>query len=144
MNAPIRLASSALIVCCLIGCTSTRRANIPRVNHIRIEVSDMNASLAFYRDTIGLRAKSISPEFSWLEANNMSLALSALSSPRSKEDRPGLGMYPHFEVADVEAVTARCKAAGYRIVQEPMQNDRFTEAFVADPDGYVWALFRWH
>jgi catechol 2,3-dioxygenase-like lactoylglutathione lyase family enzyme len=132
-----------LIVSCLIGCKSTRQTDIPRVDHIRIEVSNMNASVAFYRDMIGLRVKSVSPEFSWLEAGNMSLALSAAASPWQKEDRPGLGMYPHFEAADVEGVAARCKAAGYRIVQEPIQHDRFTEAFVADPDGYVWALFRW-
>jgi len=144
MNALIRLASTVLIASCLIGCTSTRRADIPRVDHIRIEVSNMNASLAFYRDMIGLRVKSVSPEFSWLEAGNMSLALSASPSPWHKEDRPGLGMYPHFEVTDVEKVAAHCKAAGYKIVQEPIQHDHFTEAFVADPDGYIWALFHWH
>jgi uncharacterized glyoxalase superfamily protein PhnB len=49
-------------------------------------------------------------------------------------------MYPHWEMADVEALVARLKAAGYRIVQEPEQHSFGTEAFVADPDGYVWAL----
>ena len=49
-------------------------------------------------------------------------------------------MYPHFEVDNVEALAARLKAHGYTIVQEPQQHSFGTEAFVADPDGYVWAL----
>jgi catechol 2,3-dioxygenase-like lactoylglutathione lyase family enzyme len=40
------------------------RAEIPRVDHIRIEVSKMKAAVAFYRDMIGLRVKSYSPDFS--------------------------------------------------------------------------------
>jgi uncharacterized glyoxalase superfamily protein PhnB len=43
-------------------------------------------------------------------------------------------------VDDVEALVARLKAAGCTIVQEPKRHTFGTEAFVADPDGYVWAL----
>jgi catechol 2,3-dioxygenase-like lactoylglutathione lyase family enzyme len=54
--------------------------------------------------------------------------------------RPGWGMYPHFEVADVGAMVEHARNAGYRIAQEPRKYNWGTEAFVADPDGYVWAL----
>ena len=61
-------------------------------------------------------------------------------TPRGKDERAGWEMYLHFEVDNVEALTAKLKAADYQIVQKPEKHDFGTEAFVADPDGYVWAL----
>jgi predicted enzyme related to lactoylglutathione lyase len=52
----------------------------------------------------------------------------------------GWGMYPHFEVADVARTIERARKAGYRIAQEPRNYGWGIEAFVADPDGYIWAL----
>jgi uncharacterized glyoxalase superfamily protein PhnB len=49
-------------------------------------------------------------------------------------------MYPHFEVADVATTVERARKAGYKIAQEPRKYSWGTEAFVTDPDGYVWAL----
>jgi hypothetical protein len=63
-------------------------------------------------------------------------------APRAKGERLGLGMYPHLEVASVQDTVARIKQAGHRIVQEPKACDWGTEAFVADPDGYTWAVVR--
>ena len=147
MKKMLMLFSSVLVVACLGACATTR-VGPPRVDHLRLEVSNMQASVAFYRDLIGLRVRSESAEFSWLEAGNMGVALSARPwawvTPRGKDERAGWGMYPHFEVDDVEALAAKIKAAGYKIVQEPEKHSFGTEAFVADPDGYVWALFSWH
>ncbi len=82
-----------------------------------------------------------------LEGANVDIYLStspwAWKAPRGKDERLGLGMYPHFEVASVPEITARLKKAGYKIVQEPREYGWGTEAFVADPDGYTWALFSW-
>jgi len=49
-------------------------------------------------------------------------------------------MYPHFKVNNVSDVVERARKAGYAIVQEPKHYLWGTEAFVADPDGYIWAL----
>ena len=65
-------------------------------------------------------------------------------TPRGKDERAGWGIYPHFLVADVPQATARMEKAGYKIVQPPKVYRQFTEAFVADPDGYTWALFSWN
>ncbi len=120
------------------------RAIPPGIHHILLEVSHMRASLKFYRDVMGLRPKSIGDSFSILEAANVGIYLSTSpwgwKAPRGKNERLGLGMYPHLEVADVQKTVDRIKAAGYRIVQEPKKYGWGTEAFVADPDGYTWAL----
>ncbi len=116
----------------------------PRVHHILLEVANMEASIAFYRDMMGFRPKSLTDNFSTLGGANVDIYLSTSpwdwKAPRAKDERLGLGMYPHFEVPGVQEYVARLKKAGYKIVQEPREYGWGTEAFVADPDGYTWAL----
>ena len=104
----------------------------------------MSASIAFYRDLLGLRVKSEKPDFTILESGNVGIFLSTghwdWDQARPKDARPGWGMYPHVDVPDAGAVIERARKAGYRIAQEPRKYDWGIEAFVADPDGYVWAL----
>lgn len=116
----------------------------PSVHHILLEVADLKASISFYRDLIGLHLKSQSGDFVTLESANIGVYLWSKrwdwEAPRASGERQGLGMYPHFEIAEVAAVVSRARKAGYRIVQEPRKYDWGTEAFIADPDGYIWAL----
>src|SRR5271165_4458288 len=116
----------------------------PKIDHILLEVSDLNASIAFYRDFVGLRLKSQSDWFVMLESGNVGVFLRNSrwdwEKPRAGGEQAGLGMYPHFEVSDAAAMVEKTRKAGYRIVQEPRKYDFGTEAFIADPDGYTWAF----
>ena len=116
----------------------------PRVDHILLEVSNMQASLAFYHDLLGFEPKSLADHFSTLQGANVDIYLSTYpwdwKPPQGKDERLGLGMYPHFEVANVHETVARAKGAGHKIAQEPREYDWGTEAFISDPDGYTWAL----
>jgi catechol 2,3-dioxygenase-like lactoylglutathione lyase family enzyme len=116
----------------------------PKIDHILLEVSNLSASIAFYRDFLGLRLKSQSDWFVMLESGNVGVFLRNSrwnwEKPRQSGEQLGLGMYPHFEVSDAAAMVEKARKAGYRVVQEPRKYDFGTEAFVADPDGYTWAL----
>jgi len=116
----------------------------PKVDHILLEVSNLDASIAFYRDILDLRIKSRSQDFVMLESENVGIFLWSArwdwEKPRSNDERQGLGMYPHFSVNDAATVVERARKAGYRIIQEPRKYNWGTEAFIADPDGYTWAL----
>jgi catechol 2,3-dioxygenase-like lactoylglutathione lyase family enzyme len=116
----------------------------PKIDHILLEVSNLTASIAFYRDFVGLRLKSQSDWFVMLESNNVGVFLRNSrwdwEKPRSNGEQLGLGMYPHFEVSDAAAMVEKARKAGYRVVQEPRKYDFGTEAFIADPDGYTWAF----
>jgi predicted enzyme related to lactoylglutathione lyase len=155
MEIAVRVASirtlSVVMLMVLVGSvtaiaaeTENSRPVPPGVHHILLEVSNMQASVRFYKDVIGLQPKSIGDSFSTLEATNIGVYLSTSpwgwKSPRGKDERLGLGMYPHFEAVDVQRTVDRIKKAGYKIVQEPKKYGWGTEAFVADPDGYTWAL----
>jgi len=116
----------------------------PKIDHILVEVADLEKSMAFYHDFLGLEVKSQSRIFAVLQSGNVGVFLSSThwdwDQKRPTNARPGWGMYPHFEVADVAATVERARKAGYRIAQEPRKYSWGTEAFVADPDGYIWAL----
>jgi catechol 2,3-dioxygenase-like lactoylglutathione lyase family enzyme len=116
----------------------------PKIDHMLLEVADLKKSIAFYHDLLGLQIKSESKEFATLEAANVGVFLWTKrwdwEKARAKDERQGLGMYPHFKVNNVSDVVERARKAGYTIVQEPKHYLWGTEAFVADPDGYIWAL----
>lgn len=70
----------------------------PPVDHILVEVSNMKASLGFYRDLLGLQVKSGGGDFVMLEACNTSIALWTKrwdwEGAKSRGQQPGFGMYP--------------------------------------------------
>jgi hypothetical protein len=47
----------------------------PKIDHILLEVSNLTASIAFYRDFLGLRLKSQSDWFVMLESDNVGVFL---------------------------------------------------------------------
>ena len=116
----------------------------PPIEHILLEVKNLDRSITFYRDQLGLTLKKRSGDFATLEAANIGVYLWSKrwdwSPPSPKEGRPPQGMYPHFVVSDVKGAVERLRQAGYRIVDESKDYDYGTEGFVADPDGFVWAL----
>lgn len=121
-------------------------SSAPSIHHILLEVADLERSIVFYRDRMGLKVKSQSADFATLESANVGVYLWSKrwdwEKPRQEGERNGLGMYPHFAVDDVGAWTKRLKDAGVTIVQEPREYKTFSEAFIADPDGYTWALIK--
>ena len=116
----------------------------PKLDHILLEVSNLDASIAFYRDILGFRLKSRSMDFVKLESGNVGVFLWNArwdwETSRSNGERQGLGIYPHFNVEDAAAVVEKARKAGYRVIQQPRTYNWGTEAFIADLDGYTWAL----
>jgi catechol 2,3-dioxygenase-like lactoylglutathione lyase family enzyme len=123
---------------------SAQEKSPPKIDHILLEVADLKKSIAFYHGFLGLEVKSQSRDFATLQSGNVGVFLSTThwdwDEKRPANARPGWGMYPHFEVANVAQTIERARKARYRIAQEPRKYGWGTEAFVADPDGYVWAL----
>jgi len=137
------------LVLLLTGCMSSPNnsgGSPPPVDHILLEVSDLNASIAFYRDFFWLQVTSNDGHFAMLDAGNTRIALWDKrwdwEAPRVKNERRGVGIYPHLKVTDVAEIVNRARKAGYRIIQKPRHYLWGTEAFVADPDGYIWALVK--
>ncbi len=133
-----------LIALSIALAASAQEQTPPKIDHILLEVADLKKSIAFYHDLLGLKIKSEKRDFVMLESENVGVFLWSKrwdwEKPRGKEERQGLGIYPHFKIKNVSDVVEQARKAGYTIVQEPRHYLWGTEAFVADPDGYTWAL----
>jgi catechol 2,3-dioxygenase-like lactoylglutathione lyase family enzyme len=114
-----------------------------------LAVSDFEASLAFYRDRLGLAVEATydDPPYATLTAAGARISLAEQGHPA--DDRPGVEMAAPtdpsradivlvLEVPDARAVHGALAADGVRFLAEPYEPPwggcRF---FCVDPDGYL-------
>jgi lactoylglutathione lyase len=117
-----------------------------------LAVSDVDASVAFYRDLLGfeVEAEYDDPPYATLVLAGTRLSLAEQGHPA--EDRPGVAMAAPLdpshanavlvvEVEDARGEYARLEAKGARFLAEPYEPPwggcRF---FCRDPDGYLVEL----
>jgi catechol 2,3-dioxygenase-like lactoylglutathione lyase family enzyme len=103
---------------------------------VELRVSDWAASVAWYRDVLGLRPILLDEagSFALLDAGGARVALKA-GLPR-----PG-GVMLAMEVGDLDGWLARLGA----LVEGPPQTsaEGYRRARLLDPDGYEIVLFEW-
>ena len=105
-----------------------------------VMVSDMNRSVRFYRDTLGLKLRFESPDWTEFDLGSTTLALHGggkpAPSPSGKEQFAGTASIG-FTVDNVDKTFADLKAKGVKFVMEPTEREgegiRLTVAI--DPDG---------
>lgn len=111
-----------------------------KVDYAMVIVSDMGRSVAFYRDTLGLRLKFESPGWSEFETGTTTLAL----HPGAPAAKGGGAAGPvagtcslGFSVTDLNGTYAELRKRGVNFVMPP--TDQPTEgirlAVCVDPDG---------
>ena len=121
----------------------------PRIILITLGVADLEASLVFYRDGLGLRTEGIidgAVGFFELEGG-LKLALyprRSLAQDAGIADRGAGGFSLAHNVAsreEVDMVMAQARTAGAAIVKEPV--DTFWGGYAGyfrDPDGHLWEV----
>ena len=109
----------------------------PAVGQIHVTVSDLDRSVAFYRDVLGLEHLFTVPgrPMAFLQAGDVRLYLGATEDERF-ESRPII----YYRVDDLEASYAEVIGRGAESISGPhaVARDESSElwmAFVADPDG---------
>lgn len=102
-------------------------ADRPRIAHVGIAVPDLDAALTFYRDVLGLTPHHTETADG---AAIVSLTLGEsdieLLAPRDPDGpiarflaRRGPGIHHIcYRVSDLDAALARCRTAGYRLIDE--------------------------
>jgi len=111
-------------------------------DYIIVYVSDMNRSVAFYRDVLGLPLKFESPDWTEFATGTTTLALHIASAPASpppseKGAQPAGRCDLGFSVADCDKAHAELSAKGVRFVMPPSQRpgEGIRLAVGLDPDG---------
>ena len=113
-----------------------------KVDYVMVNVSDMPRSVAFYRDTLGLRLKFESPAWSEFETGATTLALHAgtraAGSEAATQAGPAAGTCSlGFSVRDLNGTYAELRERGARFVMPPTEqpNEGIRLAVCIDPDG---------
>ncbi len=127
---------------------------MPELDHIALEVSNIDRAVAFYTDKIGfsLYSKAINDEeheeYCFLRAEGINLELiSDLKKNygnRQKVERP---YCPHicFATDDMDKTVRELKAKGIEIIRGPLEIEgEETWIYFADPDGNVLEYIQWY
>ncbi len=109
-----------------------------RINYAIVFVTDMAASVAFYRDVVGLPLRFESPHWTEFETEGATLALHV--GEGEKRDVDGPRELPGtcrtgLEVPSLDDFHARMIAHEVRCLQEPTMTFGARIALYADPDG---------
>ncbi len=121
----------------------------PRISMITLGVSDMEASLGFYRDVLGFPVKEASPDVAFFNLNGTWLGLygrEALAEDATVAPE-GSG-FPGFSLAhnlaseaEVDQTMDQVVAAGAILVKPPQQVFwGGYSGYFKDPDGYLWEV----
>ncbi len=113
---------------------------IKGVAHLCFRVGDLEQSLAFYRDILGLR-----PAFDFINDEGKRFGLYLHVGDRTfielfehgHDEREDLQSYQHFclEVDSVADTVAHLKQAGVEVTEPKLGKDHSWQAWITDPDG---------
>lgn len=112
---------------------------ITDIHHVAVLVADLERSLAFYRDLLGLAVDPARPDLgypgAWLTVGRRQPHLMVLPDPDAEAERPehgGRDRHIALAVDEVEALAERLEAAGVAVTRS--RSGR-AAIFCRDPDG---------
>ena len=113
-----------------------------QIDYTMIVVSDMEQSVQFYRDKIGISLKFQSPEWTEFATGATTLALHGGGTPKEYHDtgdqsKTAGACSIGFNVDDVDKTYEEMRAKGIRFVMPPTQREGegIKLAVALDPDG---------
>jgi len=102
------------------------------VHHVSVNVSDVEAALAFYVDDLGLSRRDDRPDLgvggAWLDAGNQQVHLIEAPVPDNR------GQHFALLVDDLDGVVAELRGRGLD-VGDPSPIGPSRQAFITDPSG---------
>lgn len=114
----------------------------PRFNGLIITVSDMDRSVEFYRDRLGLKPVEISPgwaEFELTDDFHLGMHITEEDLPMPKNIGYSMGLFMYTD--DLDAEVKRLKERGIKFSDERLEGDSVWVAALPDPDGYLLQIF---
>jgi len=113
---------------------------ITGIAHVCFTVRDLDASIAFYRDKLGLGEafdfiNDAGERFGvYLRAGRRTFVELFTGEPAERDDGQS---YKHvcLEVDDMDATVAALRAAGVEVTDPTSGSDRSVQAWLADPEG---------
>jgi catechol 2,3-dioxygenase len=104
------------------------------IEEIAFEVKDLEASIAFYRDILGLPLESRGPQQAWFRIGSQQLALFT-------RDRVGSGQHFALLIPPEKIESVRDALVAHGFPEETMQQADGMSVYVRDPDGNKIELY---
>ena len=118
-----------------------------KIDYTMVVVSDMDRSVEFYRDRLGIPLRFQSPDWTEFETGATTLALhgggvAATAPPAGDPSKQAGSCSIGFNVEDVDKTYEELKSKGIRFVMPPMQREGegIKLAVCIDPDGLPIAI----
>ncbi len=116
--------------------------NIKKVGNVILAVKDLDKSIEFYHEIIGLPIKN--QRRSWVDLGTSGALLSLHPASLTAEHIGSSidnGITVGFLVGDVRSSVEELKSKGVKIYRDIVERDAGLNAVILDPDGYLVSLF---
>ena len=116
--------------------------NVKKVGNVILAVKDIDKSLEFYHDLIGLPIKS--QRRSWVDLGTSGALLSLHPASLTAQHIGSSienGITIGFIVGDVQSAIDELKEKGVKIYRDVVEREAGKNAIVQDPDDYLVSLF---
>ena len=109
-----------------------------KVGAVILLVSNMEKSMRFYRDTLGIPIKTKSKD--WTEFFNKDTVLALHPAKKKNKMKTGSGMLVGFEVSDLDATVKKLKEKRVKFFKKPKEEPFGKHAIIQDPDGHLVSI----
>jgi lactoylglutathione lyase len=116
--------------------------NVKRVGNVILAVKDLDKSVKFYNEIIGLPIKR--QRRTWIDLGSsgalVSLHPASLTAPHQGTSLDN-GIMLGFLVGDLDSAIEELKSKNVKIYRESMEREAGKNAIILDPDEYMISLF---
>ena len=116
--------------------------NVKKVGNVIVEVKDLEKSVNFYNNILGMPIKNV--RSNWVDLGQ-SGALLSLHPASQSEPHSGTsvnnGILIGLVVGDVESAVNELKTKNVKIYRDNKELEAGINAIILDPDGYMISLF---
>jgi lactoylglutathione lyase len=109
-----------------------------KVGAVILLVSNMEKSIRFYRDTLGIPIKTRSKD--WTEFFNKDTVLALHPAKKKSKIKTGSGMLVGFEVSDLDSTIKILKEKKVKFFKKPKEEPFGKHAIIQDPDGHLVSI----
>lgn len=117
--------------------------NIKRIGNIILEVTDLDVSVKFYHEVLGMPIKN--ERRNWVDLGQqsggvLSLHPASITTPSPEHSKEN-GILIGLTIGDLKSALDELNNAGVKMFREIKERQVGKNAIILDPDGYMISLF---